>query len=78
MYLTEILLANAPLAVSVEGSARTSVVGLAASLGLAVGIVLVGAWWRRRSRASDPLRSLEPPADPLRFTQDPTTRSTTD
>jgi hypothetical protein len=78
VYLTEILLANAPLAVSVEGSARTSVVGLAASLGLAVGIVLVSAWWRRRSRANDPFRSLEPPMGPLRFARGPKIRPTTD
>ena len=68
---------HAPLAASIEPSAMGARTAVLLLLGIAA-VVAVSAWRRRRQADRDPLRSLTPPAGPLRLARKLTMRSTTD
>jgi hypothetical protein len=78
MVYTELMAAvSAPLAASFELGATGARIGITLGLGVIAGLAF-GIWRRRLREERDPLRSLAPPAGPLRLARELKARSTTD
>lgn len=76
--LQTIAAAKALLAASVKLDASGAALAIGLGLGLIAFVGVLSVWWRRLEAGNDPLRSLAPPARPLRLARDLEVRRSTD